>query len=101
VEGGEAGGRRVREEGAGAAAGRRETRQAGGWIRGGGGGGRDGWGPQAVRMGKDPDPPRMRLSGGIAAKCSTCCSTGWSRNSAREICILQMQIAMGHLLETV
>jgi hypothetical protein len=37
-------------------------------------------------------PPRMRLSYGLAAKCSTCYSTGCSRNSARPICILQMQI---------
>jgi predicted transposase YbfD/YdcC len=43
----------------------------------------------------------MQLSGGLAAKCSTCCSTGWSRNSARTICILQMQIVMGQFVEAV
>jgi hypothetical protein len=52
-------------------------------------------------MGKGLDPLRMRLSKGITAKCSTCCSTVWSRNSARAICILQMEIVMGKLLETV
>jgi hypothetical protein len=30
------------------------------------------------RRGEAQPPPRMRLSGGLAAKCSTCCSTCWS-----------------------
>jgi hypothetical protein len=43
----------------------------------------------------------MRLSGGAAAKCSDRWGSRWRWNSASRICILQMQIDLQHLLETV
>jgi hypothetical protein len=54
-------------------------------------------------MGKarTPPPPIMRLSGGVAAKCSDRWGSRRRRNSVPKICILQMQIDLQHLLETV
>jgi hypothetical protein len=58
-------------------------------------------GPAAVGMGNGPITPRMRLLGGLPAKCSNCCRSCWSRYSARPFGILQVQKLIQQMLETV
>jgi hypothetical protein len=58
-------------------------------------------GSLTVGMGKAPESPRMRLLGGLPAKCSNRCGSCWSRYSDLSFCILQMQRLIQQLLETV
>jgi hypothetical protein len=52
-------------------------------------------------MGKGPNTPENAVTGGLAAKCSSCCGSYWSRYSVPKICKMQMQILIQRLLEMV
>jgi hypothetical protein len=45
--------------------------------------------------------PEDALAGGLAAFCSSCCSSYWSCYSSHRCCKMQMQIGLRQLLETV
>jgi hypothetical protein len=72
------------------------------WKKEGDGGVEEGgWGPQAFGMREAPRPLENAATTLLAAFCSTCCGSCWSRYSALPICILQMQLFMQHLPETI